>query len=135
MEWMKDGYLISDDKKLLDIEAIVTLLSKSYWASDRPQEVIERSIDNSISFGVYYNQEQVAFARAVTDKVVFTWVMDVIVREDFRSQGIGKKLIECLLEHPDIKETKVSLATKDAHTLYEKFGFERQECMRRGPSF
>lgn len=131
MEWRKENYLISDDKKLLDIGTIYELLSKTYWASDRPRKIIELSIQNSISLGLFHNGKQIGFARAITDKVVSSWLLDVVIHEDFRSKGLGKWLIECVLDHPDIKYTTVNLATKDAHEFYEKFHFKNQQFMRK----
>jgi GNAT superfamily N-acetyltransferase len=131
MEWKRDNYLISDDRRILDPEKIYGMLSKSYWASDRPKEKILESIDNSLCFGMYCGGQQIGFARMVTDKVFFSWIMDVIIDDTFRGKGLGKWLLECILAHPDIASTKQRLATKDAHGLYEQFGFRTEECMGR----
>jgi GNAT superfamily N-acetyltransferase len=131
MEWRKEDYLISNDSKLLDTEKVLDLLSKSYWATERANQTVLESIKNSICFGVYHKGELIGFARAVTDKAVFTWIADVIIHECYRGKGLGTWLVECIVSHPDIKNTKQRLATKDAHGLYEKFGFKREECMAR----
>jgi GNAT superfamily N-acetyltransferase len=131
MEWIKDEFIISNDKALLDTVKVLDMLSKSYWGAGRPDEIVLESINNSICFGVYHKDKLIGFARALTDKAAFSWIADVIIDEAYRGQGLGKWLVECILSHPDIKNTKQRLATKDAHGLYEQFGFIRDECMTR----
>lgn len=131
MEWRKENYLISDDPRSLNAANVLQLLSKSYWGAGRPDETVLESIKNSICFGVYYDGNLIGFARAVTDKAVFTWIADVIIDEAYRGKGLGTWLVECILSHPDIKNTKQRLATRDAQGLYEKFGFKTEECMAR----
>lgn len=131
MEWVKDEYLISDNKELLNIDVIHELLSKTYWANDRSIEKIKRSLERAICFGVYCKGNQIGFARAVTDGVIFSWICDVIIREEFRGRGLGKWLMECITGHPEIKNTRQLLATKDAHDLYKKYGFKIMEVMSK----
>ncbi|WP_235816546.1 GNAT family N-acetyltransferase [Bacillus massilinigeriensis] len=130
--WTKDDFMVSDDILLLDLKTVFHLLSNTYWASDRTKETIEKSIKNSISFGMYHNDKQIGFARVVTDKAVFSWLLDVVIDENYRSNGLGYWLIECILEHPEIKYTRFALATKDAHNFYKKFNFKENDCMVRG---
>jgi len=125
----KDEYLLSDDKDLIDIDAVYSMLSKSYWASDRAKETVKKSIENSLCFGVYLGGEQIGFTRVVTDEAVFSWVCDVIIRSDYRGKGLGKWMVGCVVEHEKIRNTAQLLATKDAHELYKKFGFQQKECM------
>lgn len=134
MQCERNGYQISDDPGRLDLNVICRLLGGSYWAAGRSRETIECSIRNSIPFGLYRGAKQVGFARAVTDSATFTWVCDVIIDPDHRAAGLGKWLMECLLAHPSVANTRLMLRTRDAHTLYEPFGFERAECMIRLPS-
>ncbi|MFD2614192.1 GNAT family N-acetyltransferase [Paenibacillus gansuensis] len=132
MEWKKGMYKISDASDALDLDFICRELSKSYWAGERVRSSIVESIRNSLCFGLYDALgKQVGFARVVTDKVVFSWICDVIIHEDYRGRGLGKWLMSCVLEHPDVKNTKQRLATRDAHGLYEKFGFQTDEMMTR----
>ncbi|WP_082882297.1 GNAT family N-acetyltransferase [Paenibacillus swuensis] len=132
MEWKKGLYKVSDSGELLDIDFICRELSKSYWASDRVRGSIVESVRNSLSFGLYdVLGKQIGYARVVTDKVVFSWICDVIVHEDYRGRGLGKWLMSCVLDHPDVKQTKQRLATRDAHGLYERFGFVTDEMMTR----
>ncbi len=118
------GLKISIDKKLLNKDIIISFLSSSYWAFNRPREVIERSIDNSLCFGLYFNNKQIGFARVVTDFTIFAYLADVFILEDYRGKGAGKKLLNYILSFPELQNVKKwMLATKDAHSLYAKFGF------------
>ena len=126
----RDGYTISTDKTRLDTGLIHNFLSEdSYWAQDRPYDVVERSIDHSLCFGVYAGTEQVGFARVVTDYVTFAWLCDVFIVEPHRGQGLGKRLVETVVAHPDLDGIRLfSLATRDAHELYRRYaGFEPLE--------
>lgn len=116
---------ISTDKSKLDVDMIQRFLSEeSYWAKGRTKEAVLKSIENSICFGVYEDGKQIAFARIVTDYVVFAWVMDVFVVPEARGKGYGKLLMEYMTNHPDLKEVKGwGLKTFDAHSLYQQYGF------------
>ena len=127
MEWKDGKYKISNDKSLLSVEKICELLSKSYWASKRPREVIEKSIDNSICYGVYYNEEQIGFGRIITDYVTTYYICDVILDEKYRGRGLGKKLIECMIEFEDFSDNYGILSTRDAHGLYQQYGFVKDD--------
>jgi len=118
-------YEISTDPERLDLEAIVRLLRTTYWAAQRPREVIEKSIRHSLCFGLYWRGTQVGFGRVVTDWATFAWICDVIIDAAHRGGGLGKRFVEEIVTHPEIAGIRQLLATKDAHTLYEKFGFER----------
>jgi GNAT superfamily N-acetyltransferase len=123
--WERDGYLISTDRSRLNIDLIHDFLSKtSYWATGRASDVVERSINNSLSFGVYKGIDQVGFARVVTDYATFAWIADVFVLPEHRGHGLSKWLIDVMLSHSQLQGfRRWVLATKDAHTLYERFGF------------
>lgn len=124
MEWRRDGYRISTDPALLDLEAIWGFLRTSYWAAGVPRTAIERSIENSLCFGLYDpRREQAGFARAVTDRARFAWLSDVFVLEPHRGRGLGVWLVQSALAHPDLAGLPVLLGTKDAHSLYKRFGF------------
>lgn len=134
MEWTKGAYRLSDDKTELDLYYIVPALQQTYWASGRPKDVIEKSIENSLCFGLYKDDRQVGFARVVTDACTFAWVCDVIVHPDHRSIGLGKWMMACLDEHPDVGAVPQQLLrTKDAHGLYEQFGYTICDAMVRRP--
>lgn len=118
-------YEISDDPARLDLDAVERLLHGTYWAAQRPRDVIERSIQRSIAFGAYWRGTLVGFARVVTDGLTIAWICDVVIDEAHRGTGLGKALVETVITHPEIDGVRQILATRDAHTLYEKFGFER----------
>jgi GNAT superfamily N-acetyltransferase len=131
MEWRRDGYVISDDRALLDRDAIWDFLRTSYWATSVPRDVIERSIDNSLVFGLYdRDARQAGFARAVTDRARFAWLGDVFVLEAHRGQGLGVWLVQSILEHPELVGVRLVLGTADAHSLYERFGFRAVNAAR-----
>lgn len=115
---------VSTDPARLDLDIVHGFLRTSYWASGRQREVVERSIANSLCFGVYEDGRQVAFARVVSDKAVFAYLMDVFVVPEYRGRGIANILMRAVLDHPDLQNLRVFLlATRDAHGLYSQFGF------------
>ena len=121
---MDAEFEISTDPGRLDIDLIHGFLQTSYWASGRRRSVVERSIKNSLCFGVYQAGRQVAFARVVSDRAVFAYLMDVFVIPECRGRGIAKALMRSVLGHPELQNLRVFLlATRDAHDLYTKFGF------------
>lgn len=127
MKWEFEGYRINTDKSLVSVNRVKEFLSDSYWASDRPIEIIEKTIMNSFCYGVYHHEEQVGFARVVSDYATMFWIGDVYIDKNHRGKGLGKKLIGCITETPEFKNLRGILATRDAHGLYEQFGFERVE--------
>jgi GNAT superfamily N-acetyltransferase len=134
MEWQRDNFLISDDPARLDLDFITRELQETYWAKGRPAEIVQRSVENSLCFGVYEGGRQVGFARLVTDGCTFSWVCDVFITSECQGRGLGTWLMECLVSHPRIEHTRMLLGTRDAHGLYEKTGFQRREMMwRYGP--
>jgi GNAT superfamily N-acetyltransferase len=128
--WQRGEFLISTDRRRLDREMIHDFLSRqSYWAKGRELEVVNRGIDNSLSFGIYRGEQQIGFARVVTDYATFAWLADVFVLEEYRGRRLGRWLIEVILAHPQLQGfRRWALATKDAHELYRGFGFN--ELMR-----
>ena len=117
-------FIVSTDKSMLDISLISSFLSKTYWAKGRPRSVVEKSIKNSLCFGLYKEDKQIGFARVITDYAIFAYLADVFVIEKFRGQGAGKKLLHEILNYPELSGIKKwMLATADAQDLYSKFGF------------
>jgi predicted GNAT family N-acyltransferase len=135
MEWAEGNYRISNDKSLLDIERICGFLAKSYWANERPREKIELSIKNSLCYGIYFEQKLIGFARVITDNATMYWLCDVFIDEEFRGKHLGKRLIQCIVQSPELAGLVGILATKDAHGLYEQYGFKKipDRFMRRSP--
>jgi GNAT superfamily N-acetyltransferase len=126
LEWRRHDWLISTDHDRLDRVLIHRFLSeRSYWARGIPLSLVERSIDNSLNFGLYGAPHgQVGFARVITDRATFAFLRDVFVLEPHRGRGLGKWLVQVVLGHPDLQGLRrVLLATRDSHRLYEQLGF------------
>ncbi|AET68289.1 acetyltransferase, N-acetylglutamate synthase [Desulfosporosinus orientis DSM 765] len=122
-----EGYTINSDKTMISVDRVKEFLTDSYWAKDRAKEIIEKTIMNSLCYGVYNEDELIGFARVVSDFATMFWICDVYIDRIHRGKGLGKKLIECILETPELKNIRGFLVTSDAHGLYEQFGFERVE--------
>ena len=131
MEWYKEEYVLTDDKTRVDIDKVAELLSDTYWAKDRTPELVRKSIGNSMCFSIFFGNTQIGFGRVVTDYAVFAWIADIIIHPDHRGKGLGKFLMSIIAGHPDIPKSLQLLKTKDAHSLYEKFGFQIDECMEK----
>lgn len=128
--FIKDGFLISTDKSKLDLKMIQRYLSRSYWAKNRPLKITKLSIKNSLCFGLYKKDPlnkkmiQIGFARVVTDSSTFAYLADVFILEDYRGTGLSKWMMEVIMNYGELQDLRRwFLATKDAHGLYEKFGF------------
>jgi N-acetylglutamate synthase-like GNAT family acetyltransferase len=128
LEAHRDQFSISTDPNRLDIDAICDFLKRAYWANTRPRERTERALQNSLVFGVYDGDRQIGVARVVSDFSIFAYLCDVFIHEDYRAHGLGKWLLQTILEHPDLKEMRRwVLVTNDAHGLYRPFGFSSIE--------
>jgi GNAT superfamily N-acetyltransferase len=118
-------YEITSDATRLDVDAIHSFLSASYWSPGIPRAVVERAIANSLCFGVFHEGQQVGFARVITDKATFAYLADVYILTEHRGKGLSRRLMEQVIQHPDLQGLRrVLLATRDAHALYAKFGFK-----------
>jgi GNAT superfamily N-acetyltransferase len=117
-------YTITTDRLRLDLAAIHAFLARSYWAAGVPLAVVERAVRNSLPFGLFHGEEQVGFARVVTDSATFAYLSDVYVLEAHRGKGLSKWLLEVIQGHEDLQGLRrFLLATRDAHGLYRQFGF------------
>jgi GNAT superfamily N-acetyltransferase len=125
IETQKDKFIISTDPARLDVDVICDFLLRAYWAKRRPRERTERALANSLVFGVYDGDRQIGLARIVSDYAVFAYLCDVFIHEDYRAHGLGKWLMETVMSHPDLQGLRRwTLATRDAHRLYEKYGWK-----------
>lgn len=125
LEHHRDGFTVSTDPARLDVDAVHAFLTTSYWAEGIPRETVERSLRNSLCFGLYEGDRQVGLARAITDGVTFAYLCDVYVLPELRGRGLGTWLMECVMAHPDLQGLRrFSLVTRDAHELYRPFGFQ-----------
>lgn len=125
VEVEKGDYTISNNNNRLQIEVIHSFLStQSYWAEGIPLPVVQKSIDNSLCFGIYYREVQVGFARLITDKATFAYLADVFIVPLHRGKGLSKWLMEYIHHYPEVQGLRRwMLATKDAHNLYSQFGW------------
>lgn len=125
VEWMRDGYTISDDASRLDVDVIHGFLVDAYWCQGIPRDVLERAIAGSLNFGIYApGGGQVGFARCVTDRATFCWIGDVFVLADQRGRRLAVWLMETIVAHPELQGLRRwFLGTRDAHDLYRKTGF------------
>lgn len=124
MEESFNTYRINDQFAETDLKFVHTELSQSYWAKNIPFEIVKKGAENSMCFNVFLNKDQVAFARVITDKASYAYLCDVIVTESHRGKGIGKALMAFIMKYPNLQGLRrFTLGTKDAHTLYEQFGF------------
>ena len=124
IEWLRGRYRVSTDPDRLDVAATATFLAETYWAPGIGEPVVRRSVQNSISFGVYEDDRQVGFARVVTDRATFAWVGDVFIQESHRGRGLGLWLMRCVLAHPELQELRRwLLASTSARDLYGRLGF------------
>jgi GNAT superfamily N-acetyltransferase len=131
--WHRGDYSITTDKDQLDLPFIHEFLStKAYWSIGRGFDLVKRSIDHSLSFGLFKDHQQIGFARVVTDFATFAWLADVFVIEVHRGHGLGAWLIEVITNHPELQGLRRwILATRDAHDLYRRVGFSELATPQR----
>lgn len=124
-EWQNGGFTISTERNRLQINVIQRFLTvESYWAKTRTRDQTLTAINNSLTFGVYKGENQIGFARVVSDFATFAYLGDVFILEEFRGRGLSIWLMETIVNYPELQNLRRwILATKDAHSLYEKFGF------------
>ncbi|WP_339663470.1 GNAT family N-acetyltransferase [uncultured Polaribacter sp.] len=121
-----DDLYFSSDRNDMDLGLIFNFLKKTYWGNLRTLEEQKKANENTLNFGLFKNGKQIAFSRIMTDKVFFAYVLDVFVIHDEQGKGYSKILMDYIMKDPELQKIdKWILATKDAHALYEKFGFEK----------
>jgi GNAT superfamily N-acetyltransferase len=124
-QWEFGEFVVTTDSGRLDEDLIHKVLSESYWAKGVPREVVARSIRNSLCFAVMHGSDQVGFARVISDYATFAYLADFFILEEFRGRGLAKFLMQCIVQHPELQGLRRwTLATRDAHGLYAKFGFK-----------
>lgn len=127
-----DGYEIDTDPGRIDVDVVHAYLTRSYWARGIPRGTVERSLPGSLVWGIYQGGVQVGFARVITDKATFAYLCDVFVLEEHQGRGLGPWLMATIMRHPDLQGLRrFVLATRDAHGLYEKVGFQRLAAPER----
>lgn len=129
LRWQRNGFTIDTDRARVDLDVVHGFLTECYWAKGIPRDVVKRSIDGALCFGIYREgegarAEQVGFARVITDFATYAYIGDVFVLEPWRGLGLSKWLMECITAHPELQGLRRwVLATRDAHGLYRQFGF------------
>ena len=125
MEWNRDEYLISTDNAKLQVEMIHSELTVCSWACGVDLKTVKTAIEHSLNFGLFRGNEQIGYARFITDYATFAYMTDVFVIESYRGHGLGRWLVECMLTYPGVQRyRRLLLATTSAPWLYEKLGFE-----------
>ena len=123
-EYRNGNFVISTDPARLDVEAIHAFLTQSYWAAGIPRDLVARALRHALCFGVYDGERQIGLARVISDFATYAYIADVYLLDPYRSRGLGKWLMACVMSHPDLQGLRRwSLATRDAHGLYRQFGF------------
>jgi GNAT superfamily N-acetyltransferase len=125
MEWHRGSYTISTDVSRFDLVRVHHhLASDAYWSPGIPFEVVAKAFQHSLAFGIFQGEEQVGWARLVTDRATFAYLADVYVLKAHRGAGLGQWLMEVILAHPELQGLRRwMLATRDAHSLYARYGF------------
>ena len=131
-EEKRDAFVISTDPARLDADAVYAYLSRVYWAKTRSRDAVERSLENSLCFGLYEGASQIGLARVISDYATFAYVCDVYVLESHQGKGLGTWLMNVVMAHPNLQGLRRwLLATRDAHRLYRKSGFTALESPER----
>lgn len=126
VEFRRGSCLVSTDRRKLDLDVIHSFLTNCYWCPGIPRAVVARSIRGSLCFGVYVDKRQVGFARVITDYATYGYLADVFILEGHRGHGLSKWMMQCIMRHPALQNLRRwSLVTRDAHGLYEQYGFVR----------
>ena len=123
-EYKRDQFTVTSDPSKLDIDAIYDFLSHCYWSEGVPREIVERAIKHSICFGLFEDTQQIGFARVISDRATYAYLCDVYVLDSYRGKGLGTWMMSCVMKHPELQGLRrFTLLTRDAHGLYQKFGF------------
>jgi GNAT superfamily N-acetyltransferase len=129
MQWEKGQFVLTDESNRIDVTRTYDLLQATYWGVRRPRDVVAKMMENSLCFGLFLGDAQIGFGRAVTDYTVFSWIADIVIDGQHRGQGLGKWMMERMVMHPSISGTQFVLQTRNAHGLYEKYGFLRNPAL------
>ncbi len=130
MKWTKGDFSLYDERDKVDAELVHSLLVKTYWARERSLQTVKDTIARCICFSLYDESGQIGFARVLTDYSTYAIILDVVIQERYRGRGLGKWMMECITDHPDIAALKQALWTADADDLYRKSGFFVPENLR-----
>ncbi len=124
IEFQRDRWLVSTDRRRLNLDAVLDMLRATHWGGDLTHATLERAVANSLCFGLYEGATQLGFARVVTDLATYGYLTDVVIVEGWRGRGLGEWLVECILAHPDLQRLRrLALLTRDSPDLYARFAF------------
>lgn len=129
MNWNNGHLILTDSSDRINIQRVYELLRETYWGVRRPLEAVDKMVKHSLCFSLFDNDIQIGFGRAVTDYTVFSWIADIVIDPAYRGRGLGKWMMACILDHPELRKTQFVLQTRDAHTLYERYGFSRNSAL------
>ena len=124
METIFKDYIITDEKEKMQLDVIAELLKGVYWAKSWSLDIIKKALDNSICFGVFYREKQIAYARCVTDDATMYWLCDVVVEKEYRNKGIGSALVDYIVSHEKLNKLMGILSSNHSKELYKKYGFK-----------
>ena len=130
MIYEKGDFTISSEKKHVDIDILHDMLSHSYWAKARSREDVEKSVANSLCFTLLKQNEMIGFVRVLTDGMAYAIILDMIIRENFRGQMLGKWMMQCVCEHPEVTPLRQLLWTGDADDFYRQSGFKEMSTLK-----
>jgi|SRR6185369_962017 len=129
MEWVQEEFVLTDDAGRVDLEKTQSLLMDTHWGVRRPPHIVTQMLEHSLPFTLLHGGSQIGFGRVVSDFTVFSWVADIVIESKFRGRGLGKWMMACIKEHPRLRHTQLVLQTRDAHGLYERYGFSRNSAL------
>ena len=130
MKWTRDNFVLYDERDKVDVEVVHAMLAETYWARGRSLQAVQDTVDRCLCFSLYDQDCQVGFSRVLTDYATYGIILDVVIQERYRGQGLGKWMMEYITSHPDIALLKQVLWTSNADGLYEKYGFSVPENVR-----
>ena len=130
MKWTKCDFALYDERDKADAEVVHSLLVETYWANGRSLQTVKDTIARCLCFSLYDGAGQIGFARVMTDYATYAIILDVVITERYRGRGLGKWMMECITNHPDLAPLKQALWTADADDLYRKCGFFVPEKLR-----
>ena len=124
LEYSRGEFVVSTNRARLELDTLHNFLTHCYWAEGISREVVARSLDNSLCFGVFHGPHQIGFARVISDYATYAYLGDVFILDAYRGRGLAKFLMQCIRQHPQLQGLRRwALATRDAHGLYTQFGF------------
>jgi len=129
MTWTRNTFAFSDELDQQQPDQIYALLQTTYWATNRPLDVVEKLIAHSHCFSLRDGSNLIGFVRAITDYTTTTWIADMVIADGYKGQRLGQWMLECVMSHPRLQSTQFALQTKDAHSFYTKMGFEQRDSL------